>query len=268
MLVRMPTNADEIITVLRTGHDSLAAFIATLGPDGVTHASGASEWTVAQVLSHLGSGAEITAAGLNAALTGKDERGEGFNEAIWDRWNAKSPQAQAADFVSTNAALVERYEDISAPTRESLRIDLGFLPQPVDLATAAGLRLNEFALHRWDVVVGFDASATLTSAEAGALIDGSKLLFGWLGHADVLDGASGSLAVRLHAPERTFGVAIGEQIALTDEPGSPDGVFDGPAESWLRLITGRLGAEYTPASVTVTGDLVSLADLRRAFPGF
>jgi len=268
MLLAMPTKADEIITVLRAGHDSLASFLATLAPDEVNHASAASEWTVAQVLSHLGSGAEITAAGLNAALTGKDERGPGFNESVWDRWNAKSPHAQAADFVSTNADLVGRYEGIDAATRESLHIDLGFLPQPVDLATAAGLRLNEFALHRWDVVVAFDPSATLTSAEASALIDGSKLLFGWLGHADALNGVTGSLAVRLHDPERSFGVEIGEQIALGEEPSSPDGVFEGPAESWLRLITGRLGPEYTPASVTVSGDLVSLADLRQAFPGF
>ena len=39
-----------------------------------------------------------------------------------------------------------------------MRIDLGFLPEPVDVATAARFRLSEFALHQWDVEVALNAS--------------------------------------------------------------------------------------------------------------
>jgi uncharacterized protein (TIGR03083 family) len=262
------STADQIITVLRTGHDKLAAFVTSLGSEGVTHASGATEWTVAQVLSHLGSGAEITRAGLDAAVSGTDERSPDFNQSVWDRWNAKSPQDQATDFITADEALVTAYEALDASTRENLRIDLGFLPAPVDLATAAGLRLNEFALHSWDVFVGFDPATTLPSTEAALLFDLSGLMFGWMGHADALNGARGSLAVHLSEPERRFGVEIGDAISMAEEPGAPDGVLSAPAEAWLRLVSGRLRPEHTPATVTVTGDLVSLEDLRRAFPGF
>jgi uncharacterized protein (TIGR03083 family) len=263
----MPTDADQVIAVLRTGHDSLAEFVAPLGADGVTRPSGASEWTVAQVLSHLGSGAEITLAGLDAALTGQDGRGSGFNESVWDRWNAKSPQDQAADFITADETLVSRYEGIDATTRESLRIDLGFLPEPVDLAFAATMRLNEFSLHAWDVLVGFDPSATVPSEAAGLLVDRTGWMFGFFGHPEALE-ARGELAIHLSEPDRHFGVAIADSIAIAEEPSAPGAVFSGPAEAWLRLTTGRLGPEYTPASVTVTGDLLDLADLRRVFPGF
>ena len=40
-----------------------------------------------------------------------------------------------------------------------------------------------------------------------------------------------------------------------------------PAESWLRLVTGRLDAAVTPAGVSVTGAL-TLDELRAIFPGY
>lgn len=268
MLECVPTPADDTIAALRAGHDSLSEFVAPLDPDALVRPSGASEWTIAQVLSHLGSGAEITLAGLDAALTGEDGRGPDFNQSVWDRWNAKSPADQAADFIAGNEVLVSRYEGIDTATRESLRIDLGFLPEPVDLATAAGMRLNEFALHAWDVLVAFDPAVTVPSSAAGLLVDRSGWLFGFLGHADALDGRSASIAVHLSAPDRQFGVEIADGVSLGAEPSAADVTFSGPAESWLRLISGRLRPEHTPASVTLTGDAVSLDELRRVFPGF
>ncbi len=227
----MDITADQVIAVLRAGHDELVAFVAGLGPDGPTHSSGASEWTVAQVLSHLGSGAEITLAGLNVALTGEDGRGEGFNQSVWDRWDAKSPAEMAADFVGSNEALVARYESIDAATRESLLIDLGFLPAPVPLAVAATMRLNEFALHSWDVYAGFDPSATVAADAVPLLLPRVPTLLGWVGHADELAGATGSLAVDLSDPDDSFGLEIGEKLAITDEaPSDPGATLSAPAE--------------------------------------
>jgi uncharacterized protein (TIGR03083 family) len=268
MLSRMSSQADQVIDALRAEHDALAALVAPLDEAAVNGPSGASEWTIAQVLSHLGSGAEITLGGLDAALTGVDERGPDFNQGVWDRWNAKSPLDMATDFTSADEALVTRYESIDPGTRESIRIDLGFLPQPLDLAGAAGMRLNEFTLHAWDVAVAFDPAVPLPGPGAGLLIDRFAMLFGWLGHADELNGKHGVLAVYTSEPDRSFGVELSDKVSLVDEPGSPDGVLTLPAEAWLRLISGRLGPEHTPASVTITGDLVGLDDLRRVFPGY
>jgi uncharacterized protein (TIGR03083 family) len=265
----MPATTDQIITVLRTGHETLVEFVATFGPDGPTHATGASEWTVAQVLSHLGSGAEITRAGLEAALAGTDGPGVGFNESVWDRWNAKSPQDQVADFITSNEALLAVYEGIDGPTRASLTMKLGFLPEPADLLLLTGMRLNEFILHTWDVMVGYDPTATLLADGVGPMLDGQALFFGWRGHPEQLNGAQGSLTVDLSEPQREFGVDLAEhKIALIEAPAESGGVLSAPAEAWLRLTSGRLAPQHTPATVSVSGDLVSLDDLRRIFPGY
>ena len=60
---------------------------------------------------------------------------------------------------------------------------------------------------------------------------------------------------------------LGESVSLGDAPGEPDGVLTAPAEAWLRLATGRLAPQHTPAEVELTGP-VDLDTLRRVFPGF
>lgn len=75
------------------------------------------------------------------------------------------------------------------------------------------------------------------------------------------------MLVRLQAPERTFGLRLGEKVDVVHAPEQPDGELTAPAEAWLRLATGRLGPQHTPEGVRVTGP-VTLDDLRRVFVGF
>ncbi|MFD0592596.1 maleylpyruvate isomerase N-terminal domain-containing protein [Catellatospora coxensis] len=67
----MTSSADAVIAALRSGHDTLAAHVRDLPAADLTGPSGASEWDVSQVLSHLGSGAEIHLATVEAALAGE-----------------------------------------------------------------------------------------------------------------------------------------------------------------------------------------------------
>ena len=83
------------ISALRHSHDRLRAAAEPLSPDQLEQRSYASEWSIAQVLSHLGSQAEIFGLFLNAGLTGQDPPGREQFEPIWDSWNGKDPQAQA-----------------------------------------------------------------------------------------------------------------------------------------------------------------------------
>lgn len=262
----MTSQADRTISALRTGHDDLTAFTERLSPADLTHLSGASEWTVAQVLSHLGSGAEINLIMVEAALGG-DAPGDDFAKDIWARWDGMTPDEQAAAFPAASARLVERYESLDERTRRELRVDFSFLPEPVDVAAAAGLRLNEFALHAWDVRVTFDPAATLAPDAVEPLLDGVGMLLGFAGKADRLDGTA-HLLVRTSAPERVLGLAITDSVSFTEPPEKADGELTTPAEYLVRLLTGRNAAAHTPASVTLTGSTVTLDDLRRVFPGF
>src|SRR3982750_4859153 len=108
----MTSLADRTIASLRATHDELAGLVRTLDDDQLTRPSGASEWTVAQVLSHLGSGAEISLAGFRAALDGAPAPEQDFNERVWDRWNAMSPREQADGFLEHDAVLVQTLEGL------------------------------------------------------------------------------------------------------------------------------------------------------------
>jgi uncharacterized protein (TIGR03083 family) len=269
MMLIMTSFADQVIAALRSGHDALAEYAAALEEKDLTGPSGAAAWDVAHVLSHLGSGAEIGLATLERALAGGGSAPEGFNQGVWDRWNAMAPLEHRDGFVAANQRLVERYESLDARTREELRIDLGFLPQPVSVAEAARMRLMEFTLHTWDVKAGADPSARLAREAVPLLLDGFAPLLGWIAKPAALDGRSADLAVELTDPESSLGLLLGDGISLDGPPGpaEPDGVLRMPTESWLRLIAGRLGPAYTPDEVRVSGPL-SLEDLRRVFPGY
>jgi uncharacterized protein (TIGR03083 family) len=262
------SDADTIISALRTGHDRLAELVARLSDADLAGPSGASEWDISQVLSHLGSGAEISQAAVQAAVHGKPNPGRDFNLTVWARWDAMSRRERADGFLQSNPALVERYESMDADTRAHLRIDLGFLPAPIDVATAARMRLSEFALHSWDVQVSFDERATVAPEATGPLLGGSGDLLGWTSKPEQLGGAHAVIRVTTTEPASVFALRLGDQISLdSNAPDQPDGTLNLPAEAWLRLVAGRLAPRHTPDGVSATG-AADLDLLRRVFPGY
>ncbi|MGW6195618.1 maleylpyruvate isomerase family mycothiol-dependent enzyme [Kribbella sp. NPDC055110] len=252
----MTSLVDRAVAALRANHDALAALVPTLSDQQLAARSGATEWTVAQVLSHLGSGAEISRKPI-AIAAGEHVEAEA-NESIWARWNASSPADQAAGFVKHNAAYVDLVEGLTAEQRDRL-IQTGILPEPVPLLVALGIRLNEVANHAWDVRVGVDPSATLDPDSAELLIElfagPLGFLLGFTGKADQLEQE-----VRLAIPGG--GIEITDTVTVTAAVDDPTATFDGPAEAVIRLLSGRLGTD-----VSVTGN-VTLDELRKVFPGY
>jgi uncharacterized protein (TIGR03083 family) len=264
----MTERADETIKALRSGHEDLATLLRDFTAEDLARPSGSAKWDISQVLSHLGSGAEINLASLDGALEGGGNPDGDFNQKVWARWDAMSRQERAEGFLTADEALVRRYEGLDAATRQNLRVDLGFIPVPLDVAGVGGLRLNEVAHHVWDVKVAFDPAAALAPEAAPLLFDQAAMLMGFVGKPQELDGRPVTIAVNTTSPQRSFGLSIDETASLVEAPGSPDAVLDTPAEWWLRLLSGRHAPEHTPASVTLTGGTVTLDDLRRVFPGF
>lgn len=264
----MTDRADETIKALRSGHEDLATLVRGFTADDLARPSGASKWDVSQVLSHLGSGAEINLAALEGALDGTGNPGGDFNQGVWARWDAMSREERAEGFLTADETLIRRYEGLDERTRESLRVDLGFLPEPVDVATTGRMRLNEFAHHTWDVKVAFDPEATLAPYATPLLFEQAAQFIGFLSKAAELDGRPVTIAVNTTSPERSLGLEVDETVSLVETPGDPDAVLTGPAEWVLRLLAGRHEPEHTPATVKLTGDTITLDDLRRVFPGF
>src|SRR5882762_8659508 len=120
----MESSPDPWISALRHSHDRLRASVEPLGPDQLAQRSYPSEWTIAQVLSHLGSQAEIFGLILQAGLAGQEPPGPEEFPPIWDTWNAKDPQAQATDALRADQATLERLESMDADERERLHLKL------------------------------------------------------------------------------------------------------------------------------------------------
>jgi uncharacterized protein (TIGR03083 family) len=157
------------ISALRHSHDRLRASVEPLGPDQLTQRSYPSEWTIAQVLSHLGSQAEIFGLMLEAGLAGQEPPGREEFLPIWDTWNAKDPQAQATDALRADQATLERLESMDAGERERLHLKL--FGMDIDATGFARLRVSEHAVHTWDVLVALDPAATLAPDAVALLID-------------------------------------------------------------------------------------------------
>ncbi len=254
--------ADATIAELRANHDRLAALVGGLSADQLTAQSGAEDWTVADVLSHLGSGSEIGRYPVLAAAGVGEDAPE--NQAVWDRWNALPPADQAAGFVESEERLVSTFEALTTDQRESILIDLGFMPQPLPLATVLGMRLNEVALHGWDVEVGVDPAAALSEESAALLArhfaETMTFLLGFTGKPE------GAPTARVALGDHTI-VVDPEGVRLEAGHDQTTATFEGPLEAGIRLMAGRLTPEHTPDGVAVTGN-VTLDDLRRVFPGY
>ncbi|MGW3984185.1 maleylpyruvate isomerase N-terminal domain-containing protein [Streptomyces mirabilis] len=262
----MTTLADRTIAALRTHHDHLASVVPALPAAQLSGPSGAADWTVAQVLSHLGSGAEIALSNLDAALTGAEPGGQDFFSGVWARWDALAPQDQASGFLRRNAELVGALESLTPDQRTTTQVDVGFLPAPLPFATFAGMRLAESALHGWDVNVALGSAAALDTDTAYVLaehyVGGLSFMLGFIGKRDVLAEPT---VVRFQ--DTPYSLVLDEGIAITTTAAEPTATFSGPLEAAIRLIAGRLTEAHTPSGTRMTGN-VSLHDLRRAFPGY
>jgi len=266
----MPTLADETIEADHRTFERLARLVRTLGDAQLTQPSGASEWAVAQVLSHLGSGAEITLDTLRAAQAGVDRPADA-NAAVWARWNAMTPREQADGYLRAGGELDRAFAELDPTQREDLRIPMGFLPEPAGLDLFTGMRLNEAALHAWDVEVAFDPTATIPDDVAVVLVEQYlgplAFLLGFTGKPDLLSRRPVTLTIRTTAPERTLGLDLRDRAALTAAPERSDGELRLSLEALPRLLTGRLRPADGDRGLSVEG-AVSLDDLRRVFPGY
>jgi uncharacterized protein (TIGR03083 family) len=257
----METSPDPWISALRHSHDRLQSLAGPLGADQLEQRSYASEWSIAQVLSHLGSQAEIFGLFLDAGLAGQDPPGREQFPLIWDVWNAKDAQAQAADGLSADEATLQRFESLDADQRARLRLKA--FGMDLDIAGLARMRLSEHAIHTWDVAAALDAAATVAPDAVGLLIDTVGQL---AARSARPDGKQRRIRILTSEPERDFILETGDAVSLTESDageGLPE--LRLPAEAFVRLVYGRLGPSHTPPVET---DGVDLDDLRHLFPGY
>jgi uncharacterized protein (TIGR03083 family) len=247
---------------LKALHNSVAHLnevIEKIEPAKYTDPAYPTEWTIADTMSHLGSGAVIMGQNFDNILSGAAADPD-FNKTTWDEWNAKEPTAQVTDALVADAALLDRLQMLDEEGRDKFEFSMG--PMKFDFAGFVSLRLNEQVLHTWDIEVTTNGSATLPEDAAAIMVDRAALFVGFSGKSN---GVAHDVHVKTVDPEREFVLAFSEDsvsMSVNEEGGHVD--LELPAEAFVRLIGGRLDPKHTPRSVT--GE--HLDELREAFPGF
>jgi uncharacterized protein (TIGR03083 family) len=248
------------LTALRASVERLRSIVEPLDDGAIGRSAYPSEWTIAQVMSHLGSGAVILQRRFDDQLAGITTPDE-LAPRTWDEWNAKTPRAQVDDGLAADADLLAHLEATNDDQRERFSFSMG--PMTFDFDGVVGLRLNEHAFHTWDIAVDLDPSATIPEPIAALVVDNLALIVQFTARPG---GDPATVRVRTTEPERLITVELSSEGAVlaptTGRAGSAD--LELPAEAFARLIYGRLDPLHTPAFV---GDPVDLDRLRAAFPG-
>ncbi|HEV2360804.1 MAG TPA: maleylpyruvate isomerase N-terminal domain-containing protein [Acidimicrobiales bacterium] len=255
-------SAADYLAALKAGQRYLDGLAGPLSGAELRAQSYASEWSVAQVLSHLGSGAVIFGDYLERSLAGEDLPGMEEMKPVWDEWNAKTPEDQRTDALEASAGYVERLASLH---RDGTEVDLELFGMNMDLAMLARMRLGEAAVHSFDIAVAFDPSATVAQDASALLVDTLGQIAGWTGKSD---GSGRTVALTTTDPDRHLRLDLGDSVVLDVGGASADAGAANlalPAESLIRLVYGRLDADHTPASVAATG--FDLDELRAVFPG-
>ena len=262
----MQPNPHVWIETLRRSQDRLTELVKPLSAEQLREQSYCTDWSVAQVLSHLGSGAEIALMSLPGALGETEPVSRDTFPAVWDTWNGKSPDDQAADALAINETHIAALE---ALTDEQLgRMQLDFFGMQLDAVGIVRLRLSEHAMHTWDVAEHADPSAVLSADATALLVDNvPQFLAPRLGKPLPEPFAA---RITTTGPDRDYLLTSADSITMEDWPGEGSGAavpqVTMPAEALLRLAYGRLDAAHSPAAVT--GDPGVLDKLRAIFPGF
>jgi len=264
----MESTARTWIAALRGSQQRLAGLVGTLSPEQLRGPSYATGWSIAQVLSHIGSQADIAIQSLVGTLAGREPFGpEGF-AYILAVWSARNPDQQAAECLVSDAEHVRRLDQLTDDQLAAIRVNL--FGMEFDAVGMVWLRLGEHALHSWDVAVTFDPSALVAPQSV-------ELLTGRIPQVAQRAGKPGhdrfTVGIRTTDPKREFVLEVAESVTMTAVPDGTSSAPGGripwiqmPAEALLRLVYGRLDPDHMPPPETLSGP-IDLDALRRTFPG-
>jgi uncharacterized protein (TIGR03083 family) len=246
------------VDALRSSVARLRDAVAPMSDADLTGRAYPSGWSIADVLSHIGSGAVILQRRLDDTLAGQTTPDD-FAPGVWETWNAKDPAAKRDDALIADTELLARIEAVTLEDRSSFVFAMG--PMTFGFDEFIGLRLNEHAFHTWDIEVAGDPAATIPQQATELIVDNLELIARYTAKAT---GDATTITVATTAPARGFTIELQTESVtfLPTNPMSPADI-DLPAEAFARLVYGRLDPDHTPQGA----HRGALEVLRRTFPG-
>ncbi len=283
-MVSGPTapNMQDTITLLRSESDALAEFLAGLDDEGWGRQSACDAWTVADAASHIAQGSQGSSVALVRARNGDPAPPEGARllEA-GDR--ASEPTAERAIAFRTGKAAAELLQayregaDLLVQTASELQPEdwekpsfhrRGIIPIHENITR----RIQEIAIHGWDIRSAFDPAAEISEAGAQEI---ATVAHRWLGvcFVPLEGGANARFRFEVSGPN-----AFSEDVVLEGDgfriesagDTTPDVTFRANTSAYVLLVYGRLdiSSGSTPVQLEIDGPLETALLFTRSFQGY
>jgi uncharacterized protein (TIGR03083 family) len=271
-------NANEptfqaVVGALKREYTTLVNDIDAQPASFIEQDSFCANWKNYQVVSHLASGSELFQKSLETALDGREAVGDETRKAVWGYFDGLAPQAVYPEFKDRLGKLFAYLDALPADKHDAIVPTFaGVLPLPKALLT----RLNEVALHVWDIQVKQDPSLKLSPDSAGLLLPMVVDRLPNRAKKDGLDKLGGkSIAFDIEGGASQFTLRPGEERGSVEHGLSSDAAVTVTmsAEAFERLVSGRLPIEQAVASGQATlsgsdGNTQVASALNEIFPGY
>ena len=113
----MVASLNDTRHALETSAAHLRSLVGNLDAVQLAMQAYPTKWTIADVLSHIGSGAVIMRRRIEAEVD-RAPVPDGFNQSVWDEWNAKDAIAKASDALDADRQLLDQ---VGTLTDEQIR---------------------------------------------------------------------------------------------------------------------------------------------------
>jgi uncharacterized protein (TIGR03083 family) len=259
-------DTDRWLQALHSSSARLDELVGELSEGQLSRPSFADEWSVAHVLSHLGSAAEICTMLVQRGIAG-DMTGPVREEllAIWERWDTMPASDQREAWKAADARHLALLDSVDPAQRTDIKVP--YSAGQLSLPVYAGYRLSEQAVHAWDISVSLDPAATIPTDEVDLLWERIDLVATRFRDGAILSRLSpAQVAVEMTDRRRKAFLYLGPELHIYPaEPADQTGTLTGTSEALLRLVYGR----YRPGIDKLeTSGGIHLDDLIALFPGF
>ncbi len=273
----------NVIQVLQSEGEELARFLAGLDAAGWERDSACTAWKVGDVVAHLVQGASGTATALSRARQGLSDPPEGArfldagdraSEMTADRAITFRGGRDGAELL---AALNEGHVSLCQTANELQEADWekpsfhrrGVVPVHENVTR----RIQEIAIHGWDIRSAFDPAAELSDPAAALIVN---VAHRWLNACFSPRGDGSRARFRF---EVSGAATLAEDVVLEGdsfriEPAgaaTPDVAFRANASAYVLLIYGRLDLSSggdTPAQLEIDGPLENALLFTESFRGY
>ena len=245
---------------------AIARHVRGLDDAGWDSASWCEGWTIREVVAHLAEGVDRFTQQVRGALAGHPiEFSMAERDARRQVVKALPPPELINELKRRTGAFYEYLETLSTDqlTAATVPMAAGLTP-PLSIAY---LRLQEPAIHRWDILAPTTPDATLDPESAALLIDYV------LGNAarqtrpEALAGLDATYRLRVEGPSGgAVAISCREGKATAsrvDDAGTADLTL--PTEALVRLLWGRMAIERALAQGVLRGDATAARTLGRVF---